>query len=272
MTATDSTTMTICRACTSTHLYCYLPLGDHPPANTFPREQDLVKPDTTFPLNTFVCLDCGLIQVPDQLPPDFYVDYVYIPSASATMPLHFQALARRFRETLITAPDQLVVDIGCNDGLLLAACNDEKLATLGIDPAANIAALARAKGVEVVNAYFTPQTAAEVRAKYGPAQIIVNTNVLNHIDFLFEFMTAVCTLLADDGTLVIEVPQALTCIQQNEFDTVYHEHLSVFSVTSVVALGKRVGLELVNLDELSIHGGSMRLYMLRRVCCCSVRR
>lgn len=257
------TTMTTCRACTGTNLLCYLPLGDHPPANAFPRPEELGKPDITFPLDTYACLDCGLIQVPDQLPPDFYVDYVYVPSGSSTMPLHFQALARSFQERLITAPGQLVVDIGCNDGLLLAACGDLGLETLGIDPAANIAELARAKGVEVVNAYFTPETAAQVRRDHGPAQIIVTTNVLNHIDDLFGFMTSVCALLDDEGSFVIEVPQALTCIELNEFDTVYHEHLSVFSVTSVVALGRRVGLELVGIDDLPIHGGSMRLYMRR---------
>lgn len=255
--------MNTCRACGRDNLYCYLPLGDHPPANAFVRSRDLGKPDTVFSLDTHVCLDCALIQVPDQLPADFYVDYVYVPSGSTTMPRHFRALAKRFKDQLVTEPGQLVVDIGCNDGLLLAACHEMGLRTLGVDPAANIAPLARAKGVEVVTEYFMPASARRIFERHGPAQVIVNTNVFNHIDDLHGFMGGVATLLAPSGTFVIEVPQALTCIQQNQFDTVYHEHLSVFSVASIVVLGRAFGLELFDIDELPIHGGSLRLYLRR---------
>ena len=255
--------MKACRACKSENLYCYLPLGNHPAANAFVSEARKAQPDAVYPLDTLVCLDCALIQVKDQLPPDFYVDYLYVPSGSSTMPKHFTTLAKRFKEELITAPGQRVVDIGCNDALLLAACRDIGLEVLGIDPAANIAALARAKGVEVFNEYFTAESAARVCAQYGPAQVIVTTNTFNHIDDLHGFMRGVDTLLAPEGTFVIEAPQALTCVENNEFDTVYHEHLSVFSVASIAALGRVVGMEIVNIDELPIHGGSMRFYLRR---------
>ena len=257
------TELTQCRACDSKDLYCYLPLGDHPAANAFVRPENVDTPDMVFPLNTIACLSCGLIQVADPLPPDFYVDYVYVPSASATMPVHFSDLARRFSEDLITDPGQYVLDIGCNDGLLLAACKDEGLKTLGIDPSANITELARDKGIEVLTAYFTADYARKVRDERGPAQVIVTTNTFNHIDNLHGFMEGVDTMLAEDGTFVIEVPQALTCIEMNEFDTVYHEHLSTFTATSIAALGKPVGLELVDLETLPIHGGSMRFYLRR---------
>ncbi len=257
--------MKVCRACKSENLYCYLPLGDHPAANAFVAQARAAQPDATYPLDTLVCLDCALIQVKDRLPPDFYVDYLYVPSGSSTMPKHFSTLAKRFKEELITASGQRVVDIGCNDALLLAACREIGLEVLGIDPAANIAALARAKGVEVFNEYFTAESAARVRAEYGPAQVIVTTNTFNHIDDLHGFMRGVDTLLAPDGTFVIEAPQALTCVENNEFDTVYHEHLSVFSVASIAALGRVVGMEIVNIDELPIHGGSMRFYLRRGV-------
>lgn len=256
-------TMTSCRACTSGNLLMYLPLGHHPAANAFLRPDQLGKPEARWPLDTHVCLDCGLIQVPDKLPPDFFVDYLYIPSASDTMHAHFRETARRFKEKLITAPGQRVVDIGCNDGLLLGACRDAGLNTLGVDPAANIAEMARANGLEVFNEYFTAESAGRILAQYGPAQVIVTTNTFNHIDNLHGFVQGVVTLLAPDGTFVIEVPQALTCVEQNEFDTVYHEHLSVFSVTSLAALGKFFGLQVVDVDELPIHGGSMRVYLRR---------
>lgn len=257
--------MKACRACKSENLHCYLPLGEHPAANAFVSQARASQPDATYPLDTLVCLDCALIQVKDQLPADFYVDYLYVPSGSSTMPKHFSALAQRFKDELITAAGQRVIDIGCNDALLLAACREIGLEVLGIDPAANIAALARAKGVQVFNEYFTAESAARVRAEFGPAQVIVTTNTFNHIDDLHGFMRGVDTLLAPDGTFVIEAPQALTCIENNEFDTVYHEHLSVFSVASIAALGRLVGMEIVDIDELTIHGGSMRFYLRRGV-------
>ena len=264
MISTLAPTMTACRACTSRDLFLYLPLGEHPPANAFLKPEQLAATERRYSLDTHVCLSCGLIQVPDVLPPDFFEDYVYVPSASDTMHRHFAAIARRFKHELITGPDQLLVDIGCNDGLLLKACRDEGLATLGVDPSRNIAEIARARGIEVFNEYFTAESAGRIRSQYGAAQVIVTTNTFNHIDNLHGFMQGVDTLLADDGTFVIEVPQALTCIEDNEFDTVYHEHLSVFSVASVAALGAFFGLQVVDIDELPIHGGSMRLYLRRQ--------
>ncbi len=255
--------MTVCRACKGQNLFCYLPLGDHPAANAFVKPGLADPKSAKYPLNTQVCLDCALIQVADPLPPDFYVDYLYVPSGSSTMPKHFRALAQRFKDKLVSAPGQRVVDIGCNDGLLLSACRDIGLETLGIDPSANIAALARAKGVEVFNEYFTEEAAARVRERYGRAQVIVTTNTFNHIDDLHGFMRGVDALLAADGTFVIEAPQALTCILNNEFDTVYHEHLSVFSVASVAALGRVVDMAIVDIEDLPVHGGSMRFYLQR---------
>ncbi|MEO6527713.1 MAG: class I SAM-dependent methyltransferase [Gemmatimonadaceae bacterium] len=263
MTTTLAPTMTTCRACLGSDLFLYLPLGDHPPANAFLRPEALGKPEATFPLDTHVCLNCGLIQVPDTLPPDFFVDYVYMPSASDTMKRHFAAFAQRCKDTLITSKEQRVVDIGCNDGLFLGACKEAGLTTLGIDPSQNIAEFARAKGIEVFNEYFTSESAKRVLAQHGPAQVITTTNTFNHIDNLHGFMDGVRTLLAPDGTFVIEVPQALTCVEHNEFDTVYHEHLSVFSVASIAALGSFYGLQVVDIDELPIHGGSMRVYLRR---------
>ena len=263
MTTTLAPTMPACRACLSKNLFLYLPLGDHPPANAFLRADQLNTPEAKWPLDTHVCLDCALIQVPDKLPADFFVEYFYIPSASETMHRHFANFADVIRKRFITGPSQRVVDIGCNDGLFLKACKTAGLNTLGVDPSQNIAALARASGIEVFNEYFTAESAPRVRAQHGPAQVITTTNTFNHIDNLHGFMKGVDTLLAPDGTFIIEVPQALTCVEHNEFDTVYHEHLSVFSVASIVALGKHFGFHVVDVDELPVHGGSMRVYLRR---------
>lgn len=256
--------MTVCRACTSTNLYTFLPLGDHPPANAFLSEAQLDRPEAVFPLDCQVCLDCAVIEVADQLPPDFFQDYVYVPSASETMHAHFGAFARQIKERFATAPDRVVVDVGCNDALLLAACKAEGLATLGVEPAANIAAMARAKGVEVENVYFTAESARGIRDRHGPAAVITTSNTFNHIDDLHGFMRGVDTLLAPDGAFIVEVPQALELVEHNEFDTVYHEHLSTFSVTSLAALYRFFGMRIVDVQVLPIHGGSMRVVARRR--------
>jgi hypothetical protein len=257
--------MATCRACRGTNLYMFLPLGDHPPANAFVTPaQAAAGPQPAFPLDVSACLDCGVVVVPDMLPPDFFQDYHYVPSASATMHAHFARFAQAVRDRYARGPGELVVDIGCNDGLFLKACADLGMATLGIEPAANIAALARAKGLEIVNEYFGAEMAHGVRARYGPAAVITTTNTFNHIDDLHAFMRGVDVLLADGGTFIVEVPQALTLVEQNEFDTVYHEHMSTFSVTSLAKLYRFFGMRIVQVEELPIHGGSMRVSAQRR--------
>jgi hypothetical protein len=256
--------MKACRACLGTNLYMFLPLGDHPPANAFvTREQAAKGPQPAFPLDVTACLDCGVVEVPDMLPPDFFQDYHYVPSASATMHAHFAHFAKLVKERY-SAPDALIVDIGCNDGLFLKACKDIGLRTLGVEPAANIAAMAREKGIEIVNEYFGAEMAARVKAKYGPASVITTTNTFNHIDDLHAFMKGVDVWLKDGGTFIVEVPQALELVEKNEFDTVYHEHMSTFSVTSLAALYRFFGMKIVNVEVLPIHGGSMRVSAQRR--------
>lgn len=256
--------MTVCRACQRSNMLMFLPLGSHPPANSFLRPDQLAQPEPSFELDTHVCLDCGLIQIPDRIPANFYRQYLYIPSASSTMHRHFADFAERLKVRFLPDPDSLLVDIGCNDGLFLKAAQDLGVRTLGIDPASNIAEMAQAKGLQVVNEYFTRQTAAIVRETYGAASVIVTTNTFNHIDNLHAFMEGVRILLADTGIFVVEVPEALHFVQKNEFDTVYHEHLSVFSVKSLLDLYSFFDMEIVDIESLDVHGGSMRVYARRK--------
>ena len=241
-------------------MYMFLPLGDHPPANAFLRRDQLEEPEPTFALDTHVCLDCALIQVPNVIPPDFFRNYVYVPSASDTMHEHFGGLARLVRERLLTDGDGLVVDIGCNDGLFLSSLNRLGARTLGIEPATNLTEVARTRGVEVINDYFAPDIARDAAGRHGPAQVIVTTNTFNHIDDLHHFMAGVVELLADAGTFVIEVPHAGDLVEKNEFDTVYHEHVSEFSVKSLADLFAFFDLEVVDVERLPVHGGSMRVF------------
>jgi SAM-dependent methyltransferase len=252
--------MTSCRTCKSDRLYLFLPLGEHPLANGFLREEQLSEPEAHFPLDVHVCLDCGLIQVADQVPAEYFRHYVYIPSSADAMHGHFAGLADTLEQRFLGAPDALTVDIGCNDGLFLSFLHERGSRTLGIDPARNIAELARQKGVEVVTEYFTPDLAQQIREEHGPARVVVSTNTFHHIGDLDPFTLGVSQLLADDGVFVVEVPHALDLVEQNEFDGVYHEHVSQHTVKSFVDHFRQFGLEVFDVERLDIHGGSIRVY------------
>ena len=253
-----SSLLDVCRACGSAHLLLFLPMGNHPPANMFVRPEDAAEPQPAFPLNAQACLDCGLIQVADQVPDGFFRHYLYIPSGAVTMHGHFEGLARVLTDK---AAGGLIVDIGCNDGLMLGFANGLGAKTLGVDPAANLAEKAAESGVEVHVAYFGPETADELRAARGPASVISTTNTLNHIGDLVGFMDGIKRLLADDGWFVIEVPWGRDIIRTNQFDNIYHEHMSEMSLKSLVRLAERTGMAVVDVTYLPVHGGSMRVFM-----------
>jgi len=199
--------------------------------------------------------------VPDVLPADFFDHYLYVPSGSFGLPRHFNELAEwSFAEGLIGRGD-LLVDVGCNEGLLLAAAARRGARVLGIDPAQNIGERARALGVPVALGRLTPALAERVRSEHGPARLVSTTNTLNHVDDLDAFFEAAGSLLSDRGRLLVEVPRAAAFLRDRQFDTLYHEHLSVFSVGSLVDVGSRHGFGVVAFRELSIHGGSMRVVL-----------
>ncbi|MBC9031392.1 class I SAM-dependent methyltransferase [Sphingomonas sp. JC676] len=250
-----------CRACLAPQPYLFLAMGDHPPANMFVRPNEVDEIQPSFSLNTQACLHCGLIQIADQIPADFFRHYLYVPSGATTMHRHFGELAETLQQR---AGDGLIIDIGCNDGLLLKACNELGCKTLGIDPAANLAELANERGVEVHVAYFDPPTARTLREDRGTAKVIVTTNTFNHIGDLHYFMAGVVELLDEEGTFVVEVPRASELLARNEFDTVYQEHVSEFSLLSMVRLGEFFDLEVVDVHTLPIHGGSMRVFFQRK--------
>jgi SAM-dependent methyltransferase len=251
---------TTCRACLSTALHMFLPMGDHPPANLFIDPERQSEPQPAYPLNAQACLSCGLIQVADQLPPEFFSDYIYVPSLARTMHDHFSGLADRLAAL---ADGGLIVDIGCNDGLLLGFAQDRGARTLGVDPAANLAPLARERGVEVEVCLFDAASADRLRATHGLASVIVTTNTFNHIDDLDGFMTGVGTLLAPDGWMVIEVPWSRQIVATNQFDNIYHEHLSELSLLSIQRLGARFGLSVADVEIVEVHGGSLRVFLRR---------
>jgi len=250
---------TYCRCCNSENMLMYLPLGSHGPAQGFLKASQLAD-ETLFELNTHVCLDCGLIQIPNRIPPDFFRHYLWVPSTATEMHAHFGNLAAKLKDTLLASEDDLFVDIGCNDGLLLKAAHDLNIKTLGIDPAENIGQMAKDKGLIVISEYFNPETAKLALRQYGHAKVITSNNTFNHIDDLHNFMEGIDILLADEGSFLVEVPQAIEYINKLMFDNIYHEHLSVFSVKSLLDLYTSFNMEIYDIDPLTVQGGSMRVY------------
>jgi SAM-dependent methyltransferase len=239
----------------------FLALGPHPLANGFLTYEQLAVEEPKYPLDVYSCLSCGLIQIKDNVPANFFRQYVYIPSASDVMQRHFAGLADVIAGEFLPNPKGLTVDIGCNDGLLLKCLATRGARGLGIDPATNIVEMAKDVGVEVINEYFDPAIARQVRQEYGPAAVIVTTNTFHHIGDLDPFTQGVRLLLDDDGVFVIELPHALEIVDLNQFDGVYHEHVSQFTVKSLVDHARLFGLEVFRVDPLAIHGGSIRVFM-----------
>lgn len=253
--------MEICRTCKSDNMKLIIKLGDHPPAQRFMTKEQLQESEPLAPLDTYVCLDCALIQVPDNVPPGFFTHYLYVSSTSERLVKHFEDFAKILVANFTTDENARITDIGSCDGVLLKACLDLGAEPFGIEPAANLVEIARGKGLEVVNEYFSLDVAKSVLQQKGPMAAIAMSNTFNIIDDLDSVVEGIYLMLDSEGVFVVEVPQAADLIEKNEFDTVYHEHLSQFSVHSLQALFARHSMEIFDLEPLSLHGGSMRVFV-----------
>jgi hypothetical protein len=202
-----------------------------------------------------------LVQILDVVDPEtLFRDYIYVTGTSTTIAAHNVEYARTVVDLLTMGSDDLVVEIASNDGSLLRRFQDHGVRTLGVEPATNVAAMARAAGVDTVNRFFDAEAGRELREQHGPARAIIGNNVLAHVDDTPGFLRGVRALLADDGLAVIEVPYLMEFIDRLEYDTVYHEHLCYFSIRALRHLCESAGLRLVRVDDVPVHGGSVRIY------------
>lgn len=251
----------MCRVCTNKSLYKFLELGRQPPANAFLTEKQF-KHERFFPLDVYFCPECGLVQLLDIVSPDLlFRDYAYFTSKSSqTMKRHFAELARVLIEDFHLAEDDLVVDIGSNDGTLL---KNFQTRVLGVDPAENVVKQAIQNGVETICDYFGVNTAFSILNQYGEAKVIIGTNVLAHVNNLYDFMAGVSLLLDNRGVFVVEVPHFLELYRHREFDTIYHEHLSYFLTRPISRLAESFGMTLNTVKRIPVHGGSIRSYMTK---------
>jgi hypothetical protein len=250
-----------CRACDGTQFRRVLELGPTPLANSFPRGAEEFATEPFYPLDVYYCETCSLVQLLDVIDAEtLFRDYIYLTGTSATIAEHNQQYARAVIEQLGAGARELVVEIASNDGSLLRCFKPYGVRTLGIEPAVNIAAMARADGIETINEFFNLRVARELVRDHGPAKAVLANNVLAHVDETRDFLAGMRELLAADGLAVIEVPYLRDLLDRLEYDTIYHEHLCYFSVTTLVQLCDAVGLAIRRIDRVPVHGGSLRLF------------
>jgi len=230
-------------------------------ANAFLGKESEFATEKQFPLDLYLCETCGLVQLLDVIDPEtLFRNYVYVTGTSTTMAAHNKAYAATVTERLGLGKDDLVVEVASNDGSLLRYFDSHGVRTLGIEPARNIARIAREAGIATVEEFFTSTLARELRDAYGSARAIIANNVLAHVDDTRDFLFGARTLLAPDGLLVVEVPWLGKLVANLEYDTVYHEHLCYFSLTALSQIYSAAGLSVVDVEHVSVHGGSLRVY------------
>lgn len=251
-----------CRFCGTPLSLSLVDLGDQPLANAYLRAEALAKPEPRHPLHARVCQACRLVQVGAAVPPEeIFSDYAYFSSMAASWVAHAERYARTMTSRLGLGPRSRVVEVASNDGYLLRHFVALGIPCLGIEPAANVAAEARARGVPTEVAFFGRETAARIRARDGAADLITANNVFAHVPDLNDFAAGFTALLAPAGTLTIEVPHLLNLLRELQFDTIYHEHYCYFSLAAAERVLAAQGLAVFDVAELPTHGGSLRLFV-----------
>jgi SAM-dependent methyltransferase len=242
-----------------------LSLGETPLANALLKPDQLAAPEQVFPLDLAFCRRCTLVQITFTVPPEqLFSEYLYLSSFSDTMLAHARALAADLKRERRLSPDSMVIEIASNDGYLLQNYVASGIPVLGIEPARNVAEVAERKGVRTLVEFFGSSLAARLAAEGYRADVIHAHNVLAHVADLNGVVAGIRALLKDDGVAVIEVPYVRDMIEGTEFDTIYHEHLCYFSITALDNLMRRHDLQLVDVQRLSIHGGSLRVMVGKR--------
>ncbi len=251
-----------CRSCGGADLALVLDLGRVPLANALLTAGQLREPEDRFPLQLYFCPQCALVQIGETVPPaQLFRDYAYASSFSDTMVAHARALVEALIGRRRLGADSLVVEVASNDGYLLQFYRKHGIPVLGIEPAANIAQLAEAKGIATLVEFFDEALAARLAAEGRLADLIHAHNVFAHVPDPNRFVLGLKRLLKPHGVAVIEAPYVRDLIGKLEFDTIYHEHFSYYSVSAVAALCARHGLMIADVELLPIHGGSLRLHL-----------
>jgi SAM-dependent methyltransferase len=233
-----------------------------PLANGLLTPEQLHCAEQRYPLDLAFCFECALVQITETVPPEkLFREYLYFSSFSDTLLHHAEDLVTRLIDRRRLSSDHLVMELASNDGYLLQYYRKQGIPVLGVEPARNIAEVARKCGVPTVSEFFGEELANDIAGRYGGADVIHANNVLAHVADLNGFVKGIAVLLKPQGIAVVEVPYVKDLIDHVEFDTIYHEHLCYFSLTALTALFERNGLQVRDVERMPIHGGSLRLFI-----------
>lgn len=251
-----------CRFCKTTLNDVFIDLGNAPASNSFLDKEALNEPEAFYPLKVFTCPSCFLVQVDEYKKSDAIFDstYVYFSSYSTSWLAHAKAYVEKMQERFQYTKDTLVIEIASNDGYLLQYFKEKNIPVLGIEPTANTAAAAAEKGIPSVIDFFGVRLAEKLAAEGKKADLLLGNNVLAHVPDIVDFVGGMKILLKENGVITMEFPHLMQLVDNNQFDTIYHEHFSYLSFHTVQAIFQAAGLELFDVEELSTHGGSLRIY------------
>ena len=250
-----------CRFCGHSLRHTFVDLGMSPLCQTHIRAEQLNQMEPYYPLHAYVCERCFLVQLEEFVSPqEIFNDYAYFSSFADSWVEHARRYCVQVSERFGIGPDSRVIEIASNDGYLLQHFVARSIPVLGIEPSANVAAAASAKGIPTTVKFFGTRTAGELADEFGKPDLLLGNNVLAHVPDLNDFVAGMKLLLAEHGVITMEFPHLLELIEQNQFDTIYHEHFSYFSFTTVREVFARHGLEVFDVERLPTHGGSLRIY------------
>jgi len=253
-----------CRFCGSVLRHTFVDLGMSPVANNFLTSAQLSLMEPFYPLHVYVCEHCFLVQLVEVVTPeDLFTDYAYFSSYSETWLQHAEAYADMAIERFELDRRSKVIELASNDGYLLQYFLAKGIPVLGIEPAANVAEEARRRGITTIVKFFGEETARQLVAEGVKADLLVGNNVLAHVPRLNDFVRGMQILLKPAGVITMEFPHLMRLIERNEFDTIYHEHFSYFSLLTVEKVFASHGLMVFDIEELPAHGGSLRIYVCR---------
>ena len=254
-----------CRHCSSEITFQLIDLGTAPPSNAYLTKQTFGQPETWFPLNVVVCEKCWLVQVEStsRAAELFNDEYAYFSSFSDAWLQHCKDYVAKMIDMLDLDETSMVAEIASNDGYLLQFVQAQKIPCFGVEPTASTAVAARAKGIETIEEFFGVELAERLVGEGKSADLIAANNVLAHVPDINDFVSGFATLLKNDGVATFEFPHLMKMVIDRQFDTIYHEHYSYLSFSTVVDIFRVNGLSVFNVEQIPTHGGSLRVFAQR---------
>ncbi len=254
-----------CRCCGGRQVELVIDLGDQPHCNRLVRCDLPPGTEPAYPLRVGFCRDCTMVQIDHTIPKEsMFSDYPYVSGTTKTLPEHFRQTSARIAAACGLGAQDLVVDIGSNDGTWLKQYAPYGCRVLGVEAAANVARMAQDDGVPTWNRFFNEACASDILAAYGPAKVVTAAGVFFHLEELHSVVRGIAALLATDGVFVVQAIYLGGMVENTAFDQIYHEHLCYYTLRSLSALLERHGLEVFEASLVPIHGGTIEAYVARK--------